>query len=103
VAWETRKGRGWYYTRSRKVAGRVQRSYIGTGPLAAMLADADAGLRADRLASRAAWQRERARLDALDAPVARLDALTSDLVAAALTLAGYHQHDRGEWRKRHAC
>jgi len=30
-----------------------------------------------------------------------LDATTAMLVQATLLAAGYHQHHRGEWRKRH--
>lgn len=103
MAWETRNGRGRYYTRSHKVAGRVVREYIGCGILGDFTAAGDARVRADRLAQRAAWQRERARLAALDEPLARLDTLTDAVTAAVLTLAGYHRHDCGTWRKRRAC
>jgi hypothetical protein len=30
----------------------------------------------------------------------RLDALVNELIREFLTVAGYHQHNRGEWRKK---
>lgn len=96
MGWD--KGR--YYTRSRKVQGRVVREYVGTGRVA------DLAARSDALA------RERRRLDILEVrdEIARLKALegeleslveAADLAArSALLAAGFHQHKRGEWRRR---
>jgi hypothetical protein len=65
----------------------VRRQYVGTGS-AAERAALDAG--------RAAV----VHLDAADAPLAAL-LEAADLVArAALTAGGFHQHNRGEWRRR---
>jgi hypothetical protein len=92
--------RGRYYTRSKKVSGRVVREYIGTGRLAELAAQMDAIERADREAERAARRAEKDELAALDADLKAL-AETTDLVArAALVAAGYHRHKRGEWRKK---
>jgi hypothetical protein len=91
MAWD--KGR--YYTRSRKVNGRVVREYLGTGEAAEQAARQDAGTRQEREARRAAMSE----LAALDAPLDDLTELTDLLARAALAAAGYRQHHRGEWRK----
>jgi hypothetical protein len=95
VGWD--KGR--YYTRSKKVNGRVVREYHGASPAAELAAQMDAINRAEREAERAAWQAEKAELEALDSGVRELDELAELLARAALLAAGYRQHKRGEWRK----
>jgi hypothetical protein len=96
VGWE--KGR--YYTRSKKVNGRVVREYVGGGRVAELVAQMDAIKRQQREAERAARLAERAELDALDAPLDELNDLAELLARAALAAAGFHQHKRGEWRRR---
>jgi hypothetical protein len=96
VGWD--KGR--YYTRSKKVNGRVVREYVGVGEVAEQAAQIDASNRADREAEREARRVEKAELEALDAPLNELNDLADQLVRAALMAAGYQQHKRGEWRKR---
>jgi hypothetical protein len=92
--------RGRYYTRSRKVGGRVVRQYVGTGPVAELAAQTDALKRERREEERAAWRAKRAQLEALDAPLDELNELADLLARAALTAAGFRQHHRGEWRRR---
>ena len=75
---------------------RAQTSYFSLMELAALLDQRD---REERAAAAAAWQAERVRLEALDAPVADLCAMTDALATAALLLARCHQHKR-EWRRR---
>jgi hypothetical protein len=96
VGWD--KGR--YYTRSRKVNGRVVREYFGTGEVAEMIAKIDAVNRVDRQAVWDARRAEKTELDALDASVKELDELADLLARAALLAAGYRQHKRGEWRRK---
>jgi hypothetical protein len=86
---------GRYYTRSRKVGGRVVREYVGAGILGEAAALLDADRRALREAERQAWHEEKARLQALDGPVLALDELADLLARAALTAAGYHRHKAG--------
>jgi hypothetical protein len=98
--WERRQRGGLYYTRSRKEGGKVVREYVGGGLLGELAArmDAEVGrLREEEMVSR---RGERERLDALAAPVEELCEVAEVIVRAALIASGYHQHNRGEWRKR---
>jgi len=96
MGWD--KGR--YYTRSKKVNGRVLREYIGVGPVAAAVAQVDALQRSARLAQRDVLKVEQAEAEAVEADLKAFLELTDLAVRAALTGAGFHQHKRGEWRKR---
>jgi hypothetical protein len=96
MGWD--KGR--YYTRSKKVNGRVVREYIGTGTVAELAAQMDASTRADREAKRAALRTEQEELRSLEGDLESLVELTDLVTQAALLVAGFHQHKRGEWRRR---
>lgn len=100
VAWEERSRGTSYYTRSRRVGGQVVREYVGGGLIGALTADEDAEQQARRAREAADLKAERERWEALEAPLKSLDARASALMRATLLLAGYRQHDRGEWRKR---
>jgi hypothetical protein len=100
MAWESRNGKGRYYTRSRKVDGRITREYVGAGLAGELAAQHDHLSRAQRQAETAAWKTERARIEATDQDLDDLDALYTAAVRSILEAAGFHQHDRGEWRKR---
>ena len=91
---------GRYYTRSRRANGRVVREYVGGGTLGQLASQLDAIEREEREAERAAARAERKEINALDTPLDELDELAELLVNAALLAAGYHQHNRGNWRKR---
>src|SRR4051812_15965559 len=94
MSWETR-GHCSFYTRTRRVNGKVVREYCGTGERAERAAAEDAARREQAAAERAARAELAAALD-------QLDALADQAVRAALTAAGYHRHARGPWRKRRA-
>lgn len=100
MGWEKRARGGRYYTRSRREAGRVVREYMGNGEVAVLTARMDALARAERERRRAGAQEEqqqyREAMALLDALCQRADTLAH----AALVLAGYRQHKRGEWRRR---
>ena len=100
MGWEKRKRGGHYYTRSRKINGRVVREYVGGGPLGKLAAEMDALERRRRQEKAEAWRAERERLEALEAPVVKLCEMSEALARAILIVAGYHRHNRGEWRKR---
>lgn len=96
MGWD--KGR--YYTRSKKVNGRVVREYIGVGEAAQLAAQSDALQRSQRAAEREARRVEKAELEALDARLDQLNDMADLLAHAALLIAGFRQHHRGEWRKK---
>jgi hypothetical protein len=99
MGFEVRSGRK-YYTRSFRRNGKVVREYIGGGVKGELAAKADAERRAAREAQaealRAEGQRHAAAVDPLD----ELARLTDLLMRATLIELGYHQHARGQWRRR---
>jgi hypothetical protein len=98
--WERRERGGLYYTRSRKEDGKVIREYVGGGVLGELAARMDAEERRLREEEKVSRREERERLDALVAPVEELCEAAEVIARAALIASGYHQHNRGEWRKR---
>jgi hypothetical protein len=101
MGWETRDScRGRYYTRSRKVAGRVVREYVGTGAVAELAAAADALRRGDRRAAAEARRAEEASWRAALAPLLELSRVADVMARAALLVAGYHRPSRSSWRRR---
>jgi hypothetical protein len=98
--WEKRERGDLYYTRSRKVNGRVIREYVGGGMLGELAAWVDALERRRREQKEARLREERERLDALSASVEELCDAAEVITSATLLASGYHQHNRGEWRKR---
>ena len=90
---------GPYYTRSRRVDGRVVREYVGRGPLAEIIAQAD---EAEREAHRLQRRREREQMEQdreLDDLFGAYSAGVDELLRGVLEAAGYHRHKRGEWRR----
>ena len=95
MGWD--KGR--YYTRSKKVNGRIVREYVGTGRVGELAAQLDAVGREHRALVAAERRMERTRNDDLVAQIQALIDVTDLLACAALAVAGFRQHNRGEWRK----
>ena len=98
--WEKRERGGLYYTRSRKVNGRVVREYVGGGLLGEIAARMDAEERLRREAEAATWREERERLEELAGLVDELCEAVETVARATLLAAGFRQHNRGEWRRR---
>jgi len=98
--WERRERGGLYYTRSRKVNGQVVREYVGGGVQGQLAARMDIDKRRWREEEAALWREERESLEALDGLTEELYEAVEIIARAALLAAGYHQHKRGEWRKR---
>jgi hypothetical protein len=99
MAWETRKGRTYYYS-AEKVGGRTVKRYLGGGQLAAAIAQVDRLDRQHREEEAQIRCRERERLDRAAAQVRDLCRLADAAVALALETAGYYRHHRGEWRRK---
>ena len=100
MAWERRQRGDWYYTRSRRVDGRIVREYVGAGIVGELAAEADLLARQDREDHRQLLKQEQERLRLLDGLLAAAEGLSRGQAAAALRAAGYHQHHRGEWRRK---
>ena len=100
MAWEKRKRGGRYYTRSRRSPEdrRVLREYVGSGPLAEIVAEEDRTKRELAEAARKREKTELERLEALIAPVEELSEAAEILAHAHLIAAGYHRH-KGEYRR----
>lgn len=97
MGWE--KGR--YYTRSSKVKGRVVREYCGCGEAGELAQQTDLDKRAEREAKRREFAAMRIRDNELDSSLNELVELAEVLSRGLLVAAGFHQHKRGAWRKRH--
>jgi hypothetical protein len=95
VGWE----RGYYY-RVRKVNGRVVREYVGAGEVGKLVAEMDALEREQRQWEALERRQEKDDLQALDAEMKALNERIDLAARAVLLAAGFHQHKRGEWRKR---
>lgn len=92
-----------YYTRSRRANGRIVREYVGGGAVGEIAAARDLEARRERAEEAEERRRDRERLremEALDSDVEAFYEAVEVLAQAALVAAGYHRHDRGEWRKR---
>jgi hypothetical protein len=102
MAWERRRNGRLYYYRARSVKGRIIKEYVGTGPEAEQAAREDAEKRAQREARVQRKRQRRQEYEAAQLALAALGTECQNLVRASLLSAGYHQHDRGKWRKRRA-
>jgi hypothetical protein len=98
--WEGRERGGRYYTSSRKEGVRVVREYIGRGPQGELAARMDAEKRQKHQREGAPQKAAQERMEALMALVDELCEATEVIARATLIACGYHQHNRGEWRKR---
>ncbi len=88
------------FQRSVRRGGRVTTEYVGSGDFAILKALLDAEDREERAEQREQERAERDRLDDLEHELDGLAEQARALAHEALTTAGYHQHHRGEWRKR---
>ena len=97
MGWDKKR----YYTRSKKVNGRVVREYVGSGEFAKLAAEVDALEREGREMARAKERASREEFDCLDSLIEDFCDQSDQLIHAALKAVGFHQH-KGQWRKRRA-
>jgi hypothetical protein len=98
VGWEQRKRGTSYYTRSRRVEGKVRRVYVGGGTLGEIAALEDKHERRRREEEAAYWKEQKERLKHDTAFLNELQEAAKILTTAHLLAAGYHAH-KGEWRR----
>lgn len=100
---QQRRG-GVYYTRSKRVNGKVIREYVGSGQFALLafeMEQADALLeKLRRLKEQELWRQEQEAEDALAQMVGAACQGAEVAFRAFMEAAGYHQHQRGAWRKK---
>ena len=100
MGWEKRGRGGRYYTRSRRVNGRVVREYVGAGKVGELAAQLDAIDREHRLHLAELKKQRREENSESDNLLKALEHITNSIGHGAMLLAGYHQHNRGNWRLR---
>jgi hypothetical protein len=98
----SRKQRGaktGYYYRSKRIAGKPVKLYVGRGAAAELAARLDERARQGRRAEREAWLAEQVRLAIADEAFGDARVLANLLVHATLILGGFHTH-HGQMRRR---
>ncbi len=98
MSWEVRGGKK-YYTRSRRIRGRVVREYIGGGIVGELAAEADAAAREKRQQELKRDRELERQSQEFDRGIEGFDSAADNLARAILIVAGNHQHNRGEWRR----
>lgn len=100
MSWEARSGCSQrYYTRSRRVAGRVVRDYVGTGPAAEIAATLDAARRTERAAEAASRREEITAIKAARAVTGNLSRVVKLFLLTTMKKAGFKLHAGSIWRK----
>ncbi len=99
MAWETRRGKDAYYTRSKKVDGRVIREYVGTGEFAELCADIDDLTKQQRNFDNTAKRSKRTAAREQEAAMIEYCKTIDQIMIDALIECGYHRH-KGEWRRK---
>jgi len=100
MAWETRKGKGRYYTRTCRHNGRIIRLYFGGGELAEHAARIDADRQRRSEQERQQVELGKGRFESEKEILEPLEVICTGLLTLTLQAAGFCRHNRGEWRKR---
>ncbi len=100
MSWETRANGKKYYTRSRREGGKIRREYVGGGTLGELAAKLDEIERDSRLLEAQLTREARRQVEELEEAMAEFDEIADKIGRGLLIVAGYHQHNRSEWRRR---
>ena len=98
MGWEQRERGTSYYTRSRRVDGRVRREYIGGGIVGQVAARLDEYECLRKEETAAYWKEQQDNLQRDLAFLLELEKMAEILTRAQLLAAGCHKH-KGEWRR----
>src|SRR2546428_13251065 len=98
MAWE-RRGHRLYYYRKVRDGKRVVSSYCGVGPMAELLACADAEERRVRQQRRKTLKLTQDENRSIDQKIMRQAKVIEAVTSFYLLCSGFHKH-RGAWRKR---
>ena len=99
MGWVQRGDRKYYYRSTRAGAGPRER-YLGAGLAAQLAAAADRQRQHLRVAEHQGLRVTEQAVDRASNLVHEAGQWTELLVLSALLLAGYHNHNRGPWRRR---
>jgi len=99
MPWKRINGSSYYY-RHVKQGGKVRSLYVGSGEHADLVAKLDRLSTQDRREDAAAWRVKREAATRDDRIRATRYAAVGAVVRVALKMAGFHRHNRGEWRRR---
>jgi hypothetical protein len=95
MSWEQRGSNRYYYRVQRGPNGYLVKTYYGTGAVAQRAAQEDDHKRALRQQA----QMDQQRLCYLETQLTTLTNIVRTFVAASLLGQGFHQHQRGDWRR----
>ena len=99
MAWEERNGRRYYY-HSRRIGGEVIRDYYGNGRVAELMANLVDIRKMRESEQREAERAMREQANKEDDQLFELFDGIQALADAECIAAGYHKHNRSNWRKR---
>lgn len=99
MSWETRANGKRYYTRSHRVDGRIIREYVGGGQIGELAARFDEIDRESRMQKADMIRESLRQAEQMDAELAKFEEFADNISRGLLLVAGYHQHNRSEWRK----
>jgi hypothetical protein len=99
MPWKQINGTKYYYRHVRK-GDKIRSEYIGTGEVADLVAQADQWAIQARRAAAASWRETRNEHEDDDRNQAATYAAIGVVIRRALEAAGFHQHKRGQWRRR---